>query len=346
MTKKFDVVIGNPPYQEEAQGAGTRDTPIYHKFMDMAYEVGSKVVLITPARFLFNAGFTPKQWNDKMLADPHLTVSHYEPNSNALFPGTDIKGGIAVTYRDESLLVGPIGTFAVHPELHAIINKALQSSGMSLAAQISSGRSFRYTEALYVAHPELRSLRTQGNEYKISTNTFAQFESVLSTAMPDNLAGFAQIFGLNGRIRENRWIPREFLTGPEGLEKFKVVVAESNGAGVFGEALSNPLVLGPQVAVTETFITIGAFEDEATALACLKYIKSKFARALLGVLKKTQHNPAKTWKYVPSQDFAATSDIDWSQPASQIDKQLYSKYGLCLEEIEFIETNVQSMDQL
>ena len=60
MSKKFDVVIGNPPYQEEAQGAGTRDTPVYHLFMDAAYEVAKKAVLITPARFLFNAGFTPK----------------------------------------------------------------------------------------------------------------------------------------------------------------------------------------------------------------------------------------------------------------------------------------------
>ncbi len=73
MSKKFDVVIGNPPYQEEAQGEGTRDTPVYHLFMDAAYEVGKKAVLITPARFLFNAGFTPKAWNEKMLADPHLT---------------------------------------------------------------------------------------------------------------------------------------------------------------------------------------------------------------------------------------------------------------------------------
>ena len=100
MSKKFDVVIGNPPYQEEAQGEGTRDTPVYHLFMDAAYEVGTKAVLITPARFLFNAGFTPKAWNEKMLADPHLTVPIYVRDSSELFPGTKIHGGIAVTYRD------------------------------------------------------------------------------------------------------------------------------------------------------------------------------------------------------------------------------------------------------
>jgi len=82
MTKKFDVVIGNPPYQEEAQGDGTRATPIYHQFMDAAHEVGTRAVLITPARFLFNAGFTPKAWNEKMLADEHLSVAHYESDSD------------------------------------------------------------------------------------------------------------------------------------------------------------------------------------------------------------------------------------------------------------------------
>jgi hypothetical protein len=100
MSKKFDVVIGNPPYQEEAQGNATNQMPIYHLFMAAVYEVGEKAVLITPARFLFNAGYTPKAWNAKMLADPHLTVPIYAPNSDKLFPGTDIKGGVVVTYRD------------------------------------------------------------------------------------------------------------------------------------------------------------------------------------------------------------------------------------------------------
>jgi 23S rRNA G2445 N2-methylase RlmL len=98
---KFDVVIGNPPYQEEGLGEiGRRDEPIYHKYMDEAYQVADKVIFITPARFLFNAGQTPKAWNRKMLADEHLKVTHYEQDSSKVFPNTDIKGGLAVTYRD------------------------------------------------------------------------------------------------------------------------------------------------------------------------------------------------------------------------------------------------------
>ena len=108
--------------------------------------------------------------------------------------------------------------------------------------------------------------------------------------------------------------------------------------------LSSPIVVGPQVAVTQTFITIGSFSDEATAEACLKYVKSKFARALLGVLKVTQHNPAKVWKYVPFQDFTEASEIDWSKSIPEIDQQLYAKYGLDPEEIAFIEAKVKPME--
>ena len=100
MAKKFDVVIGNPPYQEDSVGDSTHNMPIYDKFMEAAYEVAEKVVLITPARFLFNAGYTPKAWNAKMLADPHLSVPIYVRNSTDLFPGTKIRAGVAVTYRD------------------------------------------------------------------------------------------------------------------------------------------------------------------------------------------------------------------------------------------------------
>jgi hypothetical protein len=76
----------------------------------------------------------------------------------------------------------------------------------------------------------------------------------------------------------------------------------------------------------------------------MKYIKTKvFARAMLGTLKVTQHNPKSTWKNVPLQDFTATSDIDWSRSIAEIDQQLYAKYGLDQHEIDFIETRVKEM---
>ncbi len=350
MSKKFDVVIGNPPYQAEAQGGGTRDTPVYHLFMDAAYEVGKKVVLITPARFLFNAGFTPKAWNTKMLADPHLTVPHYVPNSDDLFPGTIINGGIAVTYRDSGRKGEPIGTFTSFPELNTIFHKVVESGTASLERLgITTSRTYRYTDKLYEDYPDARALRPEGNTALLNTNTFEQFAFLYHADKPADGNEYARVFGLAGRSRAYRWIRRDYLTGPEGFDKFKVIVPKARGhLGTLGNepalVVGAPLVGEPGVAVTQSFITIGAFDDEATADACLKYVKSKFARALLGVLKATQDNPAKVWKYVPLQDFTSESDIDWSKPIPQIDQQLYAKYGLDFEEIAFIEAKLKPME--
>lgn len=108
-TMKFDFVIGNPPYQDESNGdLRNYAPPIYHLFLDEAYKIADKVELIHPARFLFNAGSTPKAWNEKMLQDPHFKVLEYEEDSDKVFPNlsTPIKGGIVITYRDEKKKYG------------------------------------------------------------------------------------------------------------------------------------------------------------------------------------------------------------------------------------------------
>lgn len=91
-------------------------------------------------------------------------------------------------------------------------------------------------------------------------------------------------------------------------------------------------------------MSIGCFSNKEEAGNLLKYLKSKFARTLLGILKITQHNPISTWKYVPLQDFTSSSDIDWSKSIHEIDLQLYDKYGLNEEERNFIETHVKEME--
>jgi hypothetical protein len=350
MSKKFDVVIGNPPYQEEAQGAGSRDTPIYHQFMDAAYEVGTKVVLITPARFLFNAGFTPKAWNEKMLADEHLSVAHFESDSNRLFPSlTDpIKGGIAVTYRDSERKLGPIGFFARHPELNTILHRVLESGATSIDRDVSSGRAYAFTKEMHAAHPEASSKMSSDAQFRVSTNTFEQLAFLFHESRPEGDNEYVQLLGVIKNKRVFRWIRSDYVSGPRSFDKYKVAVAKANGSGsttdFFGVALNNPTLLEPGIAVTQTFITIGSFETEAEAQACLKYIKSKFARTMLGLLKITQDNPTKVWKYVPLQDFTSASDIDWFKPVPQIDEQLYAKYGLDSDEIAFIEAKVKSME--
>lgn len=350
MSKKFDVVIGNPPYQEEAQGGGTRDTPIYHQFMDAAYEVGAKVVLITPARFLFNAGFTPKAWNERMLADEHLSVAHFESDSNGLFPSlTDpIKGGIAVTYRDSERRLGPIGFFAKHPELNTILHKVRESGTAYIDGNVSSGRAYAFTQTMHDDHFEASAKMSSDAQTRVSTNAFEQLAFLFHETRPADDHDYVRVLGVIKNRRVFRWIRSDYFAGPESLNKYKVAVPAANGSGsttdFFGVALNKPTVLEPGTAVTQTFLTIGSFETEAEARACLNYVKSKFARTMLGVLKITQHNPRSTWKYVPAQDFTSAADIDWTEAIPQIDAQLYAKYGFDSDEIAFIEAKVKPME--
>jgi hypothetical protein len=105
-----------------------------------------------------------------------------------------------------------------------------------------------------------------------------------------------------------------------------------------------PSVAPPRTGFTQTFMSIGKFDSEAEAEACATYVKTKFARAMLGVLKTTQHNSAIKWRHVPLQDFTFRSDIDWSKPIPQIDKQLYAKYELNSKQINFIEDKIKPVE--
>ena len=89
--------------------------------MNASYEVADKVELIHPARFLFNAGYTPKEWNEKMLNDEHFKILEYEPDCTKIFSDTDIKGGLVVSYRDDNKQYGSIGVFTKYTELNSIL---------------------------------------------------------------------------------------------------------------------------------------------------------------------------------------------------------------------------------
>ena len=342
---KFDVVIGNPPYQEQTEG--TSDKPIYNYMMDGAEEVSDRVCLITPARFLFNAGKTPKEWNRKKLNDPHFKVLYYEQDSSKVFPNTDIKGGVAITYTDKEKEYGEIGTFIVFPELSNIFHKVVSYSGFTPIISIIYLQNKFDLEKLYADFPEYsRIIGSQGREKRLTTSIFTQLPLFSSDKKNDM---DIRVIGLINNNRESKFMPKKYLDEHENLEKYKVILPKANGTGAIGEVLSTPLIgeplIGePLIGYTQSFISFGSFEDISEAESCMKYIKTKFARALLGTLKITQDNNKETWANVPLQDFTVDSDIDWSQSIEDIDRQLYRKYGLSQEEIEFIESKVRAMD--
>lgn len=339
---KFDFIIGNPPYQEEAVGEQKSFTPpIYHCFMDAAFKIADRVELITPARFLFNAGSTPKAWNRKMLDDPYFKVIKYEADSSRIFPNQDIKGGIAITYRDSNKFVGPIETFVSNEILRDILQKVKSKNEGSLSSIVSNRGVYRFSDLVYKEHPEeMKKI----SDSRVLSSAFDRFPELFFEDKPNDSFEYIQIYGKSLGHRVYRWLRRDYLKENENLEKYKVLVPKANGSGALGEVLSTPLIGKPLIGFTETFISIGQTDSQEEAEAILKYVKSKLARTLLGVLKVTQDNTRPTWKYVPLQDFTSMSDIDWLQSISDIDKQLYAKYGLNEEEINFIETHVKEMD--
>ena len=336
---KFDYVIGNPPYQEMLEN--TSDRPVYNDFMEASYRISDKVELITPARFLFNAGKTPKEWNQKMLNDPHLTVLMYEQQSSKVFANTDIKGGVVVTYRDETKNYGEIGTFTSYPALNAIVKKVVHKGSFSSIEDWIFVQNKFDLEMLYTDHPEYRKIvGSGGKEKRLTTPIFSQL-GVFSDERRNQTD--LKILGLISNKRFYRYIDPKYIEQHENLKKYKVILPKSNGSGAIGEVLSTPLIGEPFIGYTQSFISIGALDTKNEAEALLKYVKSKFMRTMLGVLKVTQDNNKSVWKYVPLQDFTDHSDIDWSKSVAEIDRQLYRKYDLTADEIEFIETHVKEM---
>ena len=340
--RMFDYVIGNPPYQEDIQNKGDRPNPIYNFFMDATYQVADKVELIHPARFLFNAGQTSKVWNEKMLKDVHFKVLSYEQKSDKIFPNTDIKGGVAISYRDANQNFGSIGVFTSFEELNSITRKVNAISEKVLDSLVSSRGTYRFSEKFFSDYPFASERLGKGSGNMVVSNAFTQIPEAFFEQVDDS----TKYVKLLGRVKGKRvfkYLAKEYLLPNEYINTWKVMLPEANGSGAIGEVLSTPLIGAPLIGATDTFISIGPFENKLEADNAFKYIKTKFARTMLGVKKITQHNPRSTWKYVPVQDFTNHSDIDWSQSIHHIDRQLYRKYGLNEKEIDFIETHVKEM---
>lgn len=365
-TMKFDVVVGNPPYQDETE-TNNRKTPIYPYFYDLAKQYSSKYCLISPARFLFNAGLTSKQWNETMLQDKHISVLYYEDDPKKVFPSADIKGGVAIIYRNSNKNFGEIGQFIKSDEIRNLYNRIKKYEFTPFSSIMIGGRSdFLLNENFHQNYPNakkdlLTAIQEKAKEKggKIPTELAPNSDNeivtstldVLSYAFPQQKPNdgneYYEVVGVINNKRVSTWVNKDYLTTrrPQNnnIDFYKVFVPKSMASGKFGEVLSEPLIGMKGVTCTPTFLRIGMFHSENEANNCAKYIKTKFSRALLGIRKITQDNPVPVWENIPLQDFTEHSDIDWTQSIADIDKQLYAKYGLSDDEIAFIESKVKEM---
>ena len=336
---KFDAVVGNPPYQEETDA--TRKPPIYNYFYDMAFELAPIATLVTPARFLFDAGQTSKEWNRKMLSDEHFKVIRYFENSKDVFDTVDIKGGVAITYHDSNTNFGAIDIFTAYSELNEIISKVKHMCEPTMDTIISARGTYRTTNIFNADYPDAIERLGKGTGNMLVSNFFEKVpEAIANETNEPCLRILCRVSGKRSICN----ILKKYIQPNKFIDKYNVASPEANSNGRFGERLTVGELLSPGEGATDTFISLGAFDTKFEALALQKYMKTKFFRALLGVKKVTQHCPPMVWEMIPCQEFSENSDIDWSKSIHEIDLLLYKKYGLSDEEIAFIESKVKPMD--
>ena len=261
---------------------------------------------------------------DKILEDPHFKVVRYFQKTSDVFPSVDIKGGVV----------------SIMEKIKGLSN--LSEANMS--DLVSSQGIYKFSDKAFNDYPQILEIQGKGTAAKITSKVFENIQSLFCSKQTNDGAEYIKIFGLCKGKREYRWIKKEYVQPNDYLMTYNVFVPEANGTGAIGEVLSTPVIGVPVIGHTDTFLSIGKFADAQEASACLNYVKTKFARCLLGTLKATQHNPRDTWANVPLQDFTSHSDINWSASVADIDQQLYRKYGLSADEIAFIEKMIKPME--
>lgn len=353
---KFDIVVGNPPYQENDNGkrddgtANASASPLYHYFFDLAKQISTdKINLIFPARWLTGAGKGLGNFSREMLNDTHIRSLTVFKNSSLVFPNTEIKGGVLYLTYDKNYN-GEANITVVDSQNHTNSYKSFLNSANS---------------GVFIPYGELISIYEKVvNEVDLTSQNIQKITSVLKPyglrtdffknpkkyGLPDIFENRQdendiEIIGLDKMKRASRFVPRDYPVpaGKETIGKWKVFGSYAYGSGEFGESTPELIIGKPFQISTETFLAFGPFDTEFEAVAFKKYFNGKFFRALIGILKTTQHSTT-TYGFVPLQNFTQNSDIDWTMSISEIDKQLYRKYSLDQTEIDFIENNVKSME--
>jgi len=358
---KFDAVVGNPPYQENDNGsrengaANASASPLYHKFEELSENISIVQSLIMPARWTTGAGKGLGDFSDKMINDNHIKKFTMYTRSQAVFPNTRI-GKIAYYLRNEKY-VGET-QISVHAQDSDSKYKGelnTLNTGVFIPFKELVGALSKVMEKTDLKTENMQKIVSVLKPYGLRTDFFknpSKYKLPGIFAERHNIDDI-EIFGLENTKRTVKYLTHDYPI-PRGLDmidKYKVFAPYA-----FGDSQDRFIgdegqvkVIGPAFVgekgqiVTETFLQIGNFETEYEANALLKYYKTKFFRAFMAMVKTTQHSTTAFW-LIPLQNFTEKSDIDWTESISEVDQQLYVKYGLDEIEISFIEEKVKEMD--
>lgn len=341
---KFNAVVGNPPYQEQIDNR-EEQPPIYHLFYEFAFKISDLVTLITPGRFIFDAGKTPKQWNKKMLNDEHFKVVKYYKNPKDVFNTVDIKGGILIGLRNKNVNFGAIKIFTENDILSTLLNKVKSKYLHSISDIAYSNTSYKYSKTFFTENPSYIERVSGGSVRYLSSSVFDKFPESFYEQYPKDNDKYALIYGRKNNQRLKLYFKEKYLNPPNNFKKYKVALPSSNGSGKLGEILTGPFIANPNEGFTETFLSFGSFDTLENSINLLKYFKTKFARIMLGTKKVTPGNKKiDVWGNVPLFSFDETDPINWKCDVKDIDKQLFEYFELSQEEIKFIDETAAPME--
>jgi len=318
---KFDVIIGNPPYQLQDAGDSTGASPLYHKFVEQAIALEPRFVsMIIPSRWTAG-GKGLDEFREKMLNDKHISNLVDYQDATECFPGVEIKGGVCYFLWD-STYDGPC-------EVVSVLNKERRP-----AAKRNLGAYdvfIRFNEAV----PILEKVRAKGGN-----SMDQQVSSRKPFAFPTNFSGYeAKPFPSAIQIYANKnigWLKRDLVKqNIDWIDKHKVLVSAAYGAGNAypHQILNTPLLAGPGSCCTETYMVCGAFDTKTEAENLEAYMKTRFFRFLVWLRKISQHNPKERFSFVPILDM----NVRWT------DTSLAKRYGLTSAEQDFMASMIKDI---
>ncbi|MGX7104483.1 Eco57I restriction-modification methylase domain-containing protein [Globicatella sanguinis] len=342
---KFDVIVGNPPYSEEDGGAQASSTPLYNSFIEESIKLNPDLMsYIIPTRW-YVGGKGLDKFRSIMLNNKHISQLHDFLNPNEVFPNTNIRGGVCFFVWNQKYDAEKNKTRVVTYKHQRVINDVIRplklgDLNLFIRDNFAPGILEKLTSDLkfddfssYVSPRKPFGLPTNFNKSKAYKELPDDLVNPIVCYSKGFKKGYIEIENISTR---NDWI-----------KEWKILTSRANNVGTeLPDDNVNTLIAEPNSVCTESYVVIGGGKnlDEIACEHIVKYIKTKFFRYLHGLAKASHDATSKTYQFIPIQNFTSNSDIDWSKSIPEIDQQLYAKYGLSEEEIQFIEENVQPME--